>query len=128
MEKHYEAICDHVSRIVKNDQDADEITNETFLKAFNKRKEIKGSERLIGWLWTTAKHLAIDRLRAKQREVKQMPESVSLDNLGGEVETASILAAQQAQQTETDRDLLKGLLRLLPEKDLEVVEYTYWMA
>ena len=123
MQKHYKAVRAHVFRIVENDQDADEITNETFLKAFNKREMIKYPDKLVGWLYTTAKHLAIDRLRAKQREVERMSDFVSLDNLDGEVEAASMLAAEQAQQAKTDHDLLKGLLRLLPEKDLEVVEH-----
>ena len=52
-----------------------------------------------------------------------MSEFVSLDNLGGEVEAASMLAAQQAQQTEKELHLFRGLIRLLPEKDLEVVEH-----
>lgn len=123
MQKHYKAIRAHVFRIVENDQDADEITNETFLKAFEKRKTIKDPERLVGWFYITAKHLAIDRLRDRQRDVKEIPQFVSLDNLDGEVEAASMLAAEQAQQAKTDQDLLKGLLRLLPEKDLEVVEH-----
>ncbi len=55
-----------------------------------------------------------------------MSEFVSLDNMSGEVEDASLLAAQQAQQTqqtETERYLLRRFLRLLSEKDLEVVEH-----
>ncbi len=76
----------------------------------------------MGWLYTTAKNAAIDRLRDYQRETEQMSEFVSLDNSEGAAE-ASMLAAQQAQQTETEHYLLRRLLRLLPEKDLEVVEY-----
>ena len=123
MQKHYKWIRNSVTKIIENPHDADEITNETFLKAFNKRETIKYPDKLVGWLKITAKNMAFDRLRDKQREVKQMSEFVSLDNVDGEVEDASMLAAQQAQQTETERDLLRRLLRLLPEKDLEVVEY-----
>ncbi|MDE0482226.1 MAG: sigma-70 family RNA polymerase sigma factor [Candidatus Poribacteria bacterium] len=125
MQKHYKAIRAHVFRFVKNDQDADEITNQTFLKAFNKRETIKYPDKLVGWLYTTAKHLAIDYIRAREQEVDQMSEFVSLDNVDDEREAAeaSMLAAQQAQQTETERYLLIRLLRLLPEKDLEVVEH-----
>ena len=122
MQRHYKPIYGHVYAILKNHQDADEITNETFLKVFNKRETIKYSEKLVGWLYTTAENEAIDRLRARQREVNRMSELVSLDNLDGEREAAaaSILAVQQI---ETDQYLLTSLLRLLSEKDREVVEH-----
>ncbi len=125
MQKYYKPIYDHVFAILRNHHDADEITNETFRKAFKEREKIQYPDKLVGWLYTTAKHAAIDRLRARQREVNRMPELVSLDNLDGErkAAAASILAALQAEQTETDQYLLTGLLRLLSEKDREVVQY-----
>lgn len=125
MQKHYKPIYNRVFAILQNPQDADEIMNETFLKAFNERETIKYPEKLVGWLYITARNAAIDRLRARQQEVSQMSELTSFDSPDGEREAAeaSMLAAQQEQQPETDRDLLKGLLRLLPEKDLEVVEH-----
>ena len=125
MRKYYEPIRASVTKIIGIHQDADEITNQTFLKAFNERKAIKDPERIVGWLYTTARNAAIDRLRNNKQDVNQMHEFVSLYNVDGEREAAeaSMLAAQQAQQTETEHYLLRRLLRLLPEKDLEVVEY-----
>ena len=125
MQKYYKPICSHVFAILKDHQDADEITNETFLKAFNERETIKYPDKLVSWLYKTAKNAAIERLRVRQRDVHQMPDLVSLDNLDAEREAAaaSIFAAQQAQQIETDQYLLTSLLRLLTEKDREVVEY-----
>ena len=122
MRQYYEPIRASVTKLIGNHHDADEITSETFCKAFNKREMIKYPDKLVGWLYTTAKHLAIDRLRDRQREVNQMYEFVSRENVDGEREAAdaSMLAAQQ---TETECYLLRRLLRLLSEKDLEVVEY-----
>ncbi len=122
MKKYYEPIRASVTKIIGNREDADEITSETFFKAFNKRNTIKDPERLVGWLYTTARNAAFDRIRDRQQKVNQMHEFVSLYNVDGERE-ASMLAAQQAQQTEAEHYLLKRLLRLLPEKDLQVVEY-----
>ena len=123
MRKYYEPIRASVTKLIGNHHDADEITSGTFCKAFNKRETIKYPDKLVGWLYKTAENAAIDHIRTKQREIKQMPELASLYNVDDERETASMLAAQQAQQTKMDQDLLKSLLRLLPEKDLEVVEY-----
>ena len=125
MQKHYEPIRASVTKIIGNHHDADEITNEAFLKAFNKRETIKYPDKLVGWLWATAKNAAIDHIRAREQGVNRMSEFVSLDNVDDERKAAeaSMLAAQQAQQTETERYLLRRLMRLLPEKDLEVVEH-----
>ena len=125
MEKYYEPIRASVTKIIGNREDADEITSETFLKAFNERKTIKDPESIVGWLYSTARNAAIDRIRNNQQKVNQIHEAVSLYNVDGERETAeaSMLATQQAQQTEAELYLLRGLLRLLSEKDLEVVEH-----
>ena len=56
MQKHYEPIRASVTKIIGNHHDADEITNEAFLKAFNKRETIKYPDKLVGWLWATAKN------------------------------------------------------------------------
>ena len=122
MQKYYEPVRASVTKIIGNYHDADDITNETFLKAFNKREMIKSPDKLVGWLYTTAKNVAIDRLRDRQQGVNRMDEFVSLDNVEGERKSAaaSMLAAQQ---TEAEHYLLRCLLRLLPEKDLEVVEH-----
>ena len=61
MEEHYKPIYNYVLSILEDRQDADEITNKTFLKAFNKRNTIKDPERLVGWLYTIARNAAIDR-------------------------------------------------------------------
>ncbi|MDE0313263.1 MAG: sigma-70 family RNA polymerase sigma factor [Candidatus Poribacteria bacterium] len=125
MRRYYEPIRASVTKIIGNHHDADEITNETFLKAFNKRDMIKYPDKLVGWLYTTAKNVAIDQLRDRQQEVNQMHEFFSLDNVDGEREAAdaSMLAVQQAQQTEIEHYLLRRLLRLLSEKELEIIEH-----
>ena len=125
VQKHYKQIHNFVYALLKNHQDADEVTNETFFKVYNKRETIKNPEKLPGWLYITARRSALDLLRSRQREVNRMPELQPIENLDGGSGTAaaSILAAQQTQQAENSQYLLTGLLRLLSEKDLEVVEY-----
>lgn len=124
MQKHQKKLRASVFAILKDHQDADEVTNETFLKAYNNREKIKYPDQLIGWLYKTAKHAAIDRKRTKQREVKRVPEIVSLDYEDGESMTAAtMLAEREAQQTETIQYLLARLLRLLSEKEREIAEH-----
>lgn len=122
MRKHQTKLRGYVFKILEDHQDADEVTNETFLKLFNKRKTIKHPDQLIGWLYKTAKHAAIDRKRTKQREAKQVSEIVSLHEDGDSMNTATMLAEREAQQTEAIQYQLAGLLRLLSEKDQEIAD------
>ena len=124
MQKHKESLRDYVFSILKDSEDADEVTNETFLKAFNNRETIEYPEQLIGWLYKTAKNAAIDRLRTKEREGKHVYEFVSLDDEDSESMTAAtMLAERQAEQTEMNQYQLTRLLRLLSEKEREIVDY-----
>jgi len=72
-QKHYAEIYRHCYRIVRNKEDAEEICNEAFVKAFFHRNQFdaqKGSFR--SWIFTIATHLALDFLdSAAQKRQKQ---------------------------------------------------------
>ena len=105
--------------------DPDEITNETFTKAFYKRKEIQEPEKLLEWLVKVAKNLMIDKIRRSRTQTRRLP-STSLDRLSAserEAHYASMLAETDAEQYEADRYLVVRLLRLLEDKDREIVEF-----
>lgn len=104
MQKYRKSLRDYVFSILKDSQNAEEVTNETFLKAFNNRETIKCPEQLIGWLYKTAKHTAIDHKRTKQREGKYVYEFVSLDQEDSEsITTASIQCLQNSRQNRLRR-------------------------
>ena len=124
MQKYCKSIHTYVNRIVRNREDADEITNDTFLKVFNERNKIQSPEKLLGWLYTTAKNASFDCLRSRQRENNQKQEYLRTFSYDGQdVAEVLMLAARQNQQDKKYKDLLNGLVRLLSEKDRVVVEY-----
>ena len=105
--------------------DPDAITNETFTKAFYKRKQIGKPEKLEEWLVTVAINLMIDKIRRANAQTRRLP-STSLDGLSvseREALYASMRAETDAAQTEVRRDREAQLLRLLihKDKDREVV-------
>ena len=105
--------------------DADDITGETFTKAFYKRKEIREPEKLVEWLITAAKNLMIDKMRRFRSQTRRLPIE-SLDGLydsEGEVPFALTLAETNTEQAEANRYLVAQLLRLLQEKDREIVAF-----
>ncbi len=56
-------------RIVKNNEDAEEITQDAFLKAYNALGSFKKEAKFSTWLFKIVYHTALSRLRKKELEV-----------------------------------------------------------
>ena len=122
MQRYEESGRAHVLKYLKDSRDADEVTNETFRKAFINSDKIKYPDKLEGWLHTIAKNAAFDCRR--QRKDEDGIEFVSLDDEDGKNNAAAaLLAEQEARQAEALRYQWERLLRLLSEKDQEIVDY-----
>ncbi len=98
--------------------DPDEITSDTFITAFKKRKEIQESEKLLEWLKRVADNLMIDEIRRSRQ--KRLLAVISLD--GPSVSEGTMLAETDAEYTEANRDLEAQLFRLLQDQDREIVD------
>ena len=126
---YYKTVLNAVNRMLRNHSDpavdVDDITNEAFMKAFNKRKEIQETEKLLEWLITSAKNLMIDKIRRSRTQERRLSVK-SLDSLPdseSEAPFASTLAETDAEQYEANRYLIAQLLRLLQDKDREIVAF-----
>ena len=120
---YYETVFDAIDRRRWNHPDTvvdpDAITNETFLKAFNKRKQIGEPEKLFEWLVTAAKNLMIDKIRNARSRARRLP-FTPID--GPSISEGTRLAETDAEYTEANRDLVAQLLRLLQDQDREIVD------
>ena len=106
--------------------DAEDITQETFIKAFEKRHQVREPEKLLGWLLTIAENLTRNEIRDAERR-RRAGDSLleSLDSLSTreqEVPYVSFLVETDAEQAEANRYMVRQLLRLLQGKDRKVVE------
>lgn len=63
----YTLVYRYVLSICGNEQDAQDITQETFLKAMKNPEKFSGQCRESTWLCTIAKNLYIDRIRQSKR-------------------------------------------------------------
>ena len=73
VESHYEMIYRLAIRMVDNPQDAEDILQETFLKAYRHLKDFDGRSSLSTWLYRIATNEALMFLRRKR------PDQVSID-------------------------------------------------
>ncbi len=62
-------------RIVKNHEDAEEVAQDTFIKAYQAVKQFNGKSRLSTWLYKIAYHNSLDYLKRNRRK----PETTDMD-------------------------------------------------
>ena len=103
---------------------AQEITQDTFLKAYQKLGTLKNPNQFPGWLYVIAANLANDYLRKNRLPM----ESLDADNTNevDKVSYSKYQADRQAEEAdETRRDIVKKLLRKLPESERTVMMMHY---
>jgi len=66
LEEYYDNIYYHILKIVKNEEDARDLTNDTFGKAYLNLNQFKPNYKFSSWLYKIATNTAIDFLRKKK--------------------------------------------------------------
>ncbi|MEQ1573711.1 MAG: sigma-70 family RNA polymerase sigma factor [Vicinamibacterales bacterium] len=86
-------------RVIGREEDARDVCQETFLRAFRALPGFKGEAKLSSWLYRIALNLCRDWIRRKRRApVMQMPEGVDPIEMAGErgpVESIEALVARR---------------------------------
>lgn len=129
LDKYSNPVYSLVYRIVSNKEDAEELAQDVFLKAFKSLSGFKGDSSFSTWLYRIAYNTAISSVRKKKREFLSIEESqldktteADLDDMwqpgGGE---------ERYQQLESALELLppeeKGIILLfyMREKTIEEI-------
>jgi RNA polymerase sigma-70 factor (ECF subfamily) len=68
VEKHKRMAYTLALRMVNNPEDAEEIAQDAFIKAFQSINDFKGESKFSTWLYKIVYHVSISRLRKKQLE------------------------------------------------------------
>ncbi len=66
-EAYYDCILRYVQSMVHNAPEAEDLTQETFLRAYKERESLRESGALVAWLYRIATHVALDKLRQRAR-------------------------------------------------------------
>lgn len=98
LEAYWVAVYGFILKRCKNPYDAEDITIQTFSKAFEKLDLYKEGHKFQNWLFVIAKHIHIDQNRNKSTYINQSTCSIQ------EIDTEQILLTQQ--QNPTPEDLL----------------------
>ena len=100
----YEAIYRYVLSLCRNDAEAQDITQDAFVKAMKSSGSFEGDSSLYTWLCAIAKNVWLDRCRKNKREMPaEMPENSTVSD--------DIPLEQQM----ADRDMAMQIHRVLHE-------------
>ena len=108
-------------RMVKNKEEAEEIAQDSFLKAYQGLKRFKGDAKFSTWLYKIAYYRSLDYVRKSGRKI----ETTSIDEVYerhlGEEENV-IMHFERSEQNKT----IKDALRLLPGDDGILITLFYY--
>ena len=103
---------------------AEEITQDAFLRAYQKLGTLKNHDMFMGWLYVIASRLCADWFQ-KNSPPEQSLEVTAMSEVN-QVSYSQYVAEKQAAETdETRRETVKQLLQKLPESERTVITLYY---
>ena len=125
--RYHDMVCGYLTRIVRDRRSADDLTQEVFLRVWNRAEQWDGRGMFRSWLFRIATHLAFNDLRSARRRREQPLEAPSEPAEGEEespapgwmVDAAALGPDAILEQAEQHR-LLQGVIDDLPEEKREV--------
>jgi RNA polymerase sigma-70 factor, ECF subfamily len=74
-ESYYERIFRYAASMVGDSTEAEDLTQETFLRAFRERETVRSTDAIVAWLYQIATHVCLDRLRQRARRAPRQSET-----------------------------------------------------
>ncbi len=107
---HYHRVYRQVYRIVKSEQEAEDLVQEVFLRLYNHLDEIK-LEHVHSWLHRVAINLSLNAIRNRKRLHNWQQKAMDIKRDGGDVARMNI----------ADDSLVRHCLALLPERQAQLL-------
>ena len=126
VEKHRAAIFHIINRIVRNEEVARDLVQETFMKAFSSLATYRSEYRFSTWLYKIAANSSIDHLRKKRIQALSLDRPVETDDgqMGIEVPDDSHNPEKELLHKQ-QRFSIEEAIASLPNKYREVIVYRH---
>ncbi|MCY3552454.1 MAG: sigma-70 family RNA polymerase sigma factor [Candidatus Poribacteria bacterium] len=107
---------------------AEEITQDTFLKAYKRLATLKRPQRFVSWLYVIAANRCRSWLRKKQLKTEPLEQLEEIDNEQLQQAAYSRYVTEENERTtaEAQRDVVKKLLAKLQESERTVLTLHYF--
>jgi RNA polymerase sigma-70 factor, ECF subfamily len=121
VERYKDAVQNLSYRMLSNTTEAEDVTQETFVRAYTQLATYKPVHKFSTWLLSIASHLAIDQLRRRRfltLPLEDVPFLEWVADLGAGPEETALEGEQQ--------DEIQAYLKRLPSKYRAVILLRYW--
>ena len=120
VDKHKALVFSIVLKVLNNREDAEEVAQDAFVKAYQSLKTFERKSKFSTWLYRIAYNAAVSRTRKKKVEFVAMNETL-IQNYSGEEVTGMVDRMDGNDQ----RALMEKALKNLPEEDHLLVTLFY---
>jgi RNA polymerase sigma factor (sigma-70 family) len=119
VEKHKSLAFTLALRLTKNHEDAEEIAQDAFLKAYNSLNTFKEESKFSTWLYKIVFNTAISRMRRKQMQ------NVSIDdgNISNNIQEEHISSLDNLHKKERKKIIAEAISRLKEEEGVVMTLY-----
>jgi RNA polymerase sigma-70 factor (ECF subfamily) len=115
---YHDKICRYIAGMIRDPMEAEDLTQETFLRAHYRQDALRDPRAARGWLYRIATNVCLDRLRQRARQVAASGEGDLQDAHSAVREAPS--AQEQAERAETSA-CVQRCLDYLPDSHRAVV-------
>jgi len=107
-------------KVVKSHEDAEEVAQDSFLKAYEKLNTFKGNAKFSTWLYTIVYRNSITKIRKKKVATSDIDDYVVGNHSGGDD-----FPEIEAMKNEEQQKYVREAIDKLPEKDAVLVTLFY---
>ncbi|RKU35807.1 hypothetical protein C6496_16040 [Candidatus Poribacteria bacterium] len=125
IQKYQRQVHAHVLRKIGDFQIAEDITQETFLRVYQKLDTLNHPAQFSKWLYAIVDHLCIAWFRKNRLQISPL-EEVHISEIEGAAYSRYIATEHAKATAESQRDLVKKLLAALKESDREIITLHYF--
>ncbi len=119
--KHAQQVLDFTARLLPDRQEAEEVAQDAFVKAFHQLGTFRGDSSFLTWVERIAYHEAMSRLRRRR------PHTVDISDPGVAKEFASLTADEELSTGREERiQHLEEAIGLLPAEDQLLLHLYYY--
>ena len=120
VEKHKEMVFSIALKILHNREDAEEVAQDAFVKAYQSLSGFKNEAKFSTWLYRIVYNSAISKVRKKKLELSPLDDS-TINNYSEDTVDSNFYLVEEPDQFE----LLQKALQSLPEDENVIVSLFY---
>ncbi len=110
-QKYEKGIYNYVLRMVQDRVEAEDLTQEVFVKVYKGISDFRGESAISTWLYRIATNLCLDHFRKKSYKQKQVTDSLENPVLMGKEELSSHQSCECAEELPPDESVIKSELK-----------------